>query len=508
MSMQQFCLRWNNHQPNFISVFSNLLNNETLVDVTLAAEGRHLQAHKVVLSACSTYFQSLFTVNPCQHPIVILKDVKFSDLKIMVDFMYYGEVNVSQDQLPSIIKTAESLKIKGLAEMHTASVTKWPSGSSEPGGGDRGESCSPSPSPLSPSLRRKRLRKTSTGSTSGSGEKSEEINEITLVATNVIKPEPSMMSQETGEHLRRPLNASTESQGSIDEDQISIMSNMESSSANTPAQSEASMQDISQQSGANAAQSSAVSQPPAHQGLQWTIMEHTYPRFALSSCQTNLSIQAPSAFTTPEITTPPPVSGQYSTTNTTASSCALTNYSNSSHSTVQHSSGGTTPPAPCTTNCQSPCASPQTANKRKRSTNPQADENFIRALDAVRYGGIGFCKAARMFGVNNRTLWLEYKKRGYPNNRPSVKSRVKQEVNASPPPPTQLSQPINSQSPSPMGPPSTPHSTLNAHTTHTMHMAHTPHTMLSGYLDNRHSDFALQSTAMPINLHGVNYNSM
>lgn len=104
MSMQQFCLRWNNHQPNFISVFSNLLNNETLVDVTLAAEGRHLQAHKVVLSACSTYFQSLFTVNPCQHPIVILKDVKFSDLKIIVDFMYYGEVNISQDQLSSIIK--------------------------------------------------------------------------------------------------------------------------------------------------------------------------------------------------------------------------------------------------------------------------------------------------------------------------------------------------------------------------------------------------------------------
>lgn len=111
MSMQQYCLRWNNHQPNFISVFSNLLNNETLVDVTLAAEGRQIQAHKVVLSACSTYFQSLFTVNPCQHPIVILKDIKFSDLKIMVDFMYYGEVNISQDQLPSIIKVKKNILI-------------------------------------------------------------------------------------------------------------------------------------------------------------------------------------------------------------------------------------------------------------------------------------------------------------------------------------------------------------------------------------------------------------
>lgn len=129
--MQQYCLRWNNHQPNFISVFSSLLNSESLVDVTLAAEGRHLQAHKVVLSACSSYFQvgccerkvgvnveclflqSLFTINPCQHPIVILKDVKFVDLKVMVDFMYYGEVNVSQEQLPHILKTAEMLKIKG-----------------------------------------------------------------------------------------------------------------------------------------------------------------------------------------------------------------------------------------------------------------------------------------------------------------------------------------------------------------------------------------------------------
>ena len=36
------------------------------MDVTLAAGGRHLQAHKVVLSACSEYFQSVFAANPCQ----------------------------------------------------------------------------------------------------------------------------------------------------------------------------------------------------------------------------------------------------------------------------------------------------------------------------------------------------------------------------------------------------------------------------------------------------------
>ncbi|XP_067644787.1 uncharacterized protein [Eurosta solidaginis] len=75
--------------------------------------------------------------------------------------------------------------------------------------------------------------------------------------------------------------------------------------------------------------------------------------------------------------------------------------------------------------------------KRKRSTNPQGSENFINALEAVRSGGIGFCKAARIYGVNNRTLWLEYKKRGYPVSRRSIKEQlVQQEPNMSSSPTT------------------------------------------------------------------------
>lgn len=66
--------------------------------------------------------------------------------------------------------------------------------------------------------------------------------------------------------------------------------------------------------------------------------------------------------------------------------------------------------------------------------NPQGEECFIQALEAVKTGGIGFCKAARIYGVNNRTLWLEYKKRGYPISRPSIKSRMVKQENLSPSP--------------------------------------------------------------------------
>ncbi|KAJ9601072.1 hypothetical protein L9F63_000807, partial [Diploptera punctata] len=114
---QQYCLRWNNHRTNLLTVFEELLHNEAFTDVTLACEGSaSVKCHKMVLAACSSYFQSLFTELPCQHPVVVLKDVKYSEMKAILDYMYRGEVNVAHDQLGDLLKVAEALKIKGLVE--------------------------------------------------------------------------------------------------------------------------------------------------------------------------------------------------------------------------------------------------------------------------------------------------------------------------------------------------------------------------------------------------------
>ncbi|XP_019881129.1 longitudinals lacking protein, isoforms H/M/V isoform X14 [Aethina tumida] len=123
---QQFCLRWNNHQSTLVAVFDTLLENGTLVDCTLAAEGKCLNAHKVVLSACSPYFESLLSRHFDKHPILILKDVKFQELKAMMDYMYRGEVNISQDQLGALLKAAESLQIKGLSDNRKGETERKP----------------------------------------------------------------------------------------------------------------------------------------------------------------------------------------------------------------------------------------------------------------------------------------------------------------------------------------------------------------------------------------------
>ena len=127
-SGDHYCLRWTNHGSHVLSVFSQLLRDEALVDVTLAAEGQSLRAHKMVLSACSSFFRTLFVSHPERHPIIILKDTKFDELKTLLEYMYKGEVSVEYGQLGTLLKTAENLRVKGLAEV----TSNHAAGSSRP----------------------------------------------------------------------------------------------------------------------------------------------------------------------------------------------------------------------------------------------------------------------------------------------------------------------------------------------------------------------------------------
>lgn len=174
----------------------------------------------------------------------------------------------------------------------------------------------------------------------------------------------------------------------------------------------------------------------------------------------------------------------------------------------------------------SQCGAQSMPPKRKRSVNPQGDENFIRALEAVRCGGIGFCKAARLFGVNNRTLWLEYKKRGYPISRPSIKNRIKLEPNMTPPPSTTPTNEENTmESYDHLTPTAINMATIPPSESSSAPLMCPPHAHsmggVMGFLDTRHVEFSSSIhsvsrqrypdptvSAAAMNLQGLNFNSM
>ena len=130
MATEKFCLRWNDFESNISVAFRELRDDKDFFDVTLACDDQQIQAHKVILSACSPFFRGVLRRNPHAHPLLYLKGVKFTDLQAVLNFMYHGEVNVAQEELNSFLSVAEELKVKGLTQNQTG------------GGGS-----SPSPSP-------------------------------------------------------------------------------------------------------------------------------------------------------------------------------------------------------------------------------------------------------------------------------------------------------------------------------------------------------------------------
>ncbi|MCL4125224.1 UNVERIFIED_CONTAM: hypothetical protein GTU68_051538 [Idotea baltica] len=131
-SETQFSLRWNNFGATMTSALNTLQQLGDFVDVTLAAEGMQLKAHKVVLSACSPYFREILKSNPCQHPVIILREVNIDDLESVLTFMYEGEVNVTQPRLHTFMRLAEALQVKGLTESSSSSYPSLNQNSKNP----------------------------------------------------------------------------------------------------------------------------------------------------------------------------------------------------------------------------------------------------------------------------------------------------------------------------------------------------------------------------------------
>merc|ERR1719187_2018435 len=115
MGEEKLCLKWNDFQANVNSTFGTLREDREFADVTLASEdGQQVEAHKVILASSSPFFLNLLRRNKHPHPLIYMRGLKSEDLVAMIDFLYFGEANVYQENLDSFLAVAEELQLKGL----------------------------------------------------------------------------------------------------------------------------------------------------------------------------------------------------------------------------------------------------------------------------------------------------------------------------------------------------------------------------------------------------------
>ncbi|BFF95586.1 longitudinals lacking protein [Drosophila madeirensis] len=121
---KELILSWTKHQSTLINALATLLDTQTLVDCKIGAEGKFITAHKVILSACSGYCAAQFQEHKEICPIVLLKDVKYQELRNLIDYMYRGVVNVTSVELEGLLKLGVSLQFKGFVAGPNSEVSE------------------------------------------------------------------------------------------------------------------------------------------------------------------------------------------------------------------------------------------------------------------------------------------------------------------------------------------------------------------------------------------------
>ena len=95
INREKFCLKGNDFHENISASFRELQLGNDFSDVTLVCEeGQQIEAHKLIISACSPFFKAVLLNNKHLNPIIYMRGLKAKDLSAVVDFIYQGETSI------------------------------------------------------------------------------------------------------------------------------------------------------------------------------------------------------------------------------------------------------------------------------------------------------------------------------------------------------------------------------------------------------------------------------
>ena len=112
---EKFSLKWNDYLSNWTKSLSELRHDTESADVTLVSNDKiKFAAHKILLSSCSNTFKFILKGNTHANAntLLFLGGISSINLGFILDYIYYGEVNLFQEQLDSFLESAQKLEIE------------------------------------------------------------------------------------------------------------------------------------------------------------------------------------------------------------------------------------------------------------------------------------------------------------------------------------------------------------------------------------------------------------
>nr|XP_022339071.1 kelch-like protein 13 [Crassostrea virginica] len=119
LPLMEMSLKARNHFEKIVKGLDDLRQKSLLCDYTLKADEESFAVHKVVMVACSDYFQAMLTSNmkECHENVVDLKGITANGLRIIIDFAYTGELKLNTQNVEDVLSAATHLQVSDAMDL-------------------------------------------------------------------------------------------------------------------------------------------------------------------------------------------------------------------------------------------------------------------------------------------------------------------------------------------------------------------------------------------------------
>ena len=120
MHQEKSNLKWHSYPDHLRNIMCDMMTSEEFKDVTLVSDDKKiLTAHRNILSACSPVFKKLLLMEPSnKNPLIYLRGIRHSDIQSILQFIYLGDITISEEGINEFLLVAKSLEIIGLSNNH------------------------------------------------------------------------------------------------------------------------------------------------------------------------------------------------------------------------------------------------------------------------------------------------------------------------------------------------------------------------------------------------------